>query len=263
MESRKCLYSDTDSIFFQLQSDEYDKKIEEMDEIKELLNEKYDEFVQQYNKEKREHIRIDKDKMYETWFQADAKKKYIGLLDWKEVDVRDKNYNERLEVTGFESVKIDQANLTKESQEKAFDIILANRPIKDMFEYIQDLYQKVVIEKKRDDDLGREAQLNKPPRNYKTKGAHVRAFEYSKQKNLFDIQIGDTFLWYYTKNDKRVAIPWGEKIPDEIQIDREMMFKKSVFDKIKKLVNPFVKREIRLDMILEGEKQTGVEDFGI
>lgn len=257
----EVLYADTDSVFFQLQEDTYESRIAKMDELRDMLNSRYDELVERFNKDVgRERIRIDKDKMYEVWFQSGAKKKYIGLFEWEDVDMREKDYDDRLEIKGFESKKADQARLTEEAQKKSFNIILHEKSIDELLDYLKGVYDDVMVGK-RDSDLGREAKLSKSPHRYDSEGAHVKAYKRTNKLGLFDIDIGDTFLWYYTPNDKRIAIPWGEDIPEEVNVDRKLLYRKIVFDKVKDLLSPFMKGEVTLDMILQGEKQTGMDKF--
>ncbi len=258
-------FGDTDSVGFQLDGETYEERINQMDELREELNDRYDELVARFNKDRgRENIRIDKDKLYKIWFQGGAKKRYIGLLEWGEIDMRDKDYGDRLDVTGFESVRSDQADVTEEVQQKSFKTILDeeldnDNVVSELLEYYLDLYHQVE-DGEYDEELGREAQLNKPPHQYDTKGAHVVAFENSNKMGI-DIDIGDTFFWYYTQSDRRIAIPYGEDVPEGINVDRKRLYRKTIFKKVKPLLEPFMKGKVKLDMILDQETQMGMDDF--
>ncbi|MEM4067307.1 MAG: DNA polymerase domain-containing protein, partial [Candidatus Micrarchaeaceae archaeon] len=114
----KCLYSDTDSIFFT--HDKYiGKSYSDIEEdVNTLLKEVSDkslEFAINHGS-KNCYLSLKVDKVYSKWLQTGVKKRYSGI-----------KLNGELDTTGMEMIRSDSSNYTKEIQDKFIRKILTDK----------------------------------------------------------------------------------------------------------------------------------------
>jgi len=255
------LYSDTDSVFFEMKSETYEKRQEEIKNLCNILNEKYDEFVQKYGKEDCEYLKIEPDKIFERWIQSGSKKRYAGILEWADVDMRDKDYEDKLEVKGFEIKRSNTSKLTTQLQKDVLKIILLGGKEEKVMNYLNKVYDKF-HNGEFDLILGTEAVV-KDMDEYKDPNsqAHVRAWKWANH-NGYNIAVGEPFLWYWCDNKKTKAIPiFEENIPSSVDIDYQRMWERNVINKVKPIMNAVVTGEFNMHMFLDGKVQGSLEEF--
>lgn len=253
------LYSDTDSVFFELMSNGYEEKIQELENICTKLNDLYDEFCEKYNAQPHEYLRIEPDKMYKKWIQSGAKKRYAGLYEWKDIDMRDRDYKERLEVKGFEIVRSNTAQITVDVQSKIIKLILTDRE-DEIRPYLKDLKNKV-FNGEMDNELGTEGEVKKPIQEYKKIDPRIEAYQWAQSESDFELGLRDPYLWYYThdKTPKCVPVFHDEEIP--FNIDYERMWERNVVNKIKPFMECIVTGNFNMNRYLEGKEVAGLSNF--
>jgi len=251
-------YSDTDSLFFQMYGETYEERQVEIETICNYLNGEYDEFALVHGAD--EHtLQIDPDKIYEYWIQTGVKKRYAGLLEWKEVDMRDKGIDERLDIVGYEFNRSDQSKLTKQVQEQVIKLLLTGQGTGKVKEYLKSVYDEV-YNGNYDELIGKEVELKKPPSEYKSNTATLQAWEWAN-KNEYDIGIGEPFLRYRLRNGDWAGLPIGEST-DDIEIAYDEALSIQVEGKVK----PFIKavsdsKVFDFSMFMDGKKQVGLSDY--
>lgn len=254
-----CLYGDTDSIFVKLKGETHEERLEELDEMINKLNDSFVDFAAQYNAEPENvMLGIGLDMIFETWFQPGVKKRYGGLIEWEGVDMRDREPDDRFYEKGLDIGRANVSELTNMVQKKVIMMVLQEEPISNIREYLVEIRNKL-YNRKYDKEIGIEAALTKPPGEYKSKQAHVRAYEWVND-NGWKIDTRDPFLWWYTKEDV-AGIPLEddnaiEKLPP---IDYDKMWERNVVKKVKKFISPMTSGTV--EMFLDGIEQATFEDF--
>ena len=256
----KIVYSDTDSVFVVLHGETYEERLEEMKSLKEKVNATFDEFVQQYGKDKCEYLHVDIDKIFESWIQCGTKKRYAGLHEWKDIDMRERPYDERIEIKGFEWRRIDQSKLSKEVQYQTIRYVLEGEDISIIREYLRDIYKRV-----RNGelawDIGTNAKCGKSLKDYNSDGGFVGAFKWMLEHG-YDVDEGTPFLWWWNIGDIPKGVPYdAEEIHPEITIDYERMLERNVENKVKPFLEEMVKGDFSMQSFLEGMEATTFGDF--
>lgn len=254
------LYSDTDSVFFQLEGETYDERMKEMERLREEINETFKEFVAQYEKDHVDHLYIDIDKMYESWLQAGAQKRYAGIYEWKDVDMRDKDFDDKLDVTGFEWTRIDQAEITKEVQYEVLKRILTEEGLSSARKYLNDIRDKV-FEGELDCKIGTNGVCRKTLEDYNSSGGFIDAFKWMLNHD-YDVGVNDPFVWWWDIKDKPVAVPYHvDEVPSVINIDYERMLERNVMGKVRPLLSQVKEGQFNMEEFLEGKETGNFMDF--
>lgn len=260
--SYNVLYSDTDSVFFELTADNFEERIKELQQICQKLNKAYDKFCKQYNCEENEYLKIEPEKIFGRWLQGGRKKRYAGVLDWEEgMDMREEPYEERFHVRGFEIRRSNTAVITTEVQKRVLKIILLGGGEEEVMNYLDEL-RDGFFEGKYDIKTGIEAVV-KPMKVYKDPDsqAHVRAWKWANAHG-YDIEIREPFLWWWCEDGDTKAIPINEdELHEEIDIDYDRMFERNVIKKIKPIMNAIIVGEFNMNTFLDGKVQQSNEEF--
>ncbi|MCS4541944.1 MAG: DNA polymerase II [Euryarchaeota archaeon] len=140
----QIIYADTDSLFIKYEKPKVEKLIETVREKLELEIELKD--------------------IYERIFFTEAKKKYAGLLK-----------DGRIDITGFEVVRGDWAEIAREVQEKVFEIILKEKTPEKAVVYVQEIIQKMQANQIPYEELIIWKTLTKSPEEYEIAAPHVSA----------------------------------------------------------------------------------------
>lgn len=129
------IYCDTDSTHFPL-NDEID--IDYINGIRDLLNDSYNDFARNLGIET--HIfEIELEKIYRKAFYGKSKKRYAGVVCYKDGEWLDK-----LESWGLETKRSDASQLTRNLMEKVLDMVLRQGKGKDeVLRYIGDEIDRI------------------------------------------------------------------------------------------------------------------------
>ncbi len=164
------IYGDTDSIFIDLDVDNYDKSQKIGLEIEEYINKFFKDHVREKH-DLKSYIQMEFEKTYRKFFmpktrgsQSGAKKRYAGVVtDGEEED---------MEVVGLEIVRRDWTDLAKEFQKGLLKRIFAEEDPK---EFVSEFVERLK-DGKLDDLLVYRKALRKSPEDYvKTTPPHVKA----------------------------------------------------------------------------------------
>jgi len=225
----KLIYGDTDSIFVICGGRrDYERIAEEL--TKALQDELEREYGKKFNivLEPKEHFKR---------LLLYRKKRYAGLVDWKEGEVIDPPV---LEVKGFELVRTDTPKLTKDMQERLFrlllefgyDEVLINAFIRRYWEMhikakLEDIAVPVVVHKL----------------EYKVNNVQAKAIRFAKSIGI-DVYPGKRLFWLYTKDGNVIAV--DEEHLDLLEqfrdrVDFKRMFERNVLNKISGILEVFRK----------------------
>ncbi len=164
------LYGDTDSVFVDLGTDNYDDARKKGDGISSYVNRHFEKKVKEVFG-RRSYLELEFDKMFKVLMlprmrggEAGAKKRYAGL--------QVKDGKEKIKVTGMEIVRRDWTDLAKEFQWELLDRVFHK---KEVAKYIKKIVEDV-RKGKHDDKLIYRKSIRKDLKEYvKTTPPHVKA----------------------------------------------------------------------------------------
>jgi len=218
-EGIEVIYADTDSAFI---------KIDDMNkcfELKNKINKKYDEFVKRFGIT--EHsLEIEFEKYYERlFFKENTKKRYAGLLVWK--DGKDINI---VHIMGFESRRSDSPQVIRNFQKTLFEMILRGKGKDEALIFVEKFKESFY---KMKEEIGIPIGMNTD----NEKSIHIRASNLSNKRHGTNFKIGDKIKYIYVnKNPPQFAfenvIAFVDKIPEGYSIDYDKMWNRLVQGKV-------------------------------
>ena len=163
------------------------------------------------------------EKLYRRYIQFGKKKRYAGLVVWK--DGKDVDL---LDVTGFEAKRSDSPELAAEAQREVLHMVLDGEDFEAVSGYVSGLcddIQKEAVDLAR---IARPKSLGKPMEDYATVTQTVKACRASEQQLGKTWMKGDDPFLVFLKETPPLepavsvmALEWGEDLPDGYSIDAE------------------------------------------
>ena len=236
----KVIYGDTDSCMIQLSKD-FDKEqtIATARIIEKRLNESYKDFAQTELNADEHFFSIKFEKIYSRFFQAGKKKRYAGLLVWKEgKDVKE------TDIVGFEIRRSDTPQITKEVQQRVMEMILAGQGQTDIRAYLIGIVREYRTGKYSLDKVGIPGGIGKSLDDYDNDDAQVRGAKYANLHLRTEFGKGSKPKRIYIKGIHGTAYPrtdvlcfeYGDQVPKDFIIDWETMLEKTVKQPISRLI---------------------------
>lgn len=259
-------YGDTDSIMIELADPDEDVTPEEVtkrgEEIEEIINEKTAEVADDFGVDNHPYLSDSDDlhgtgqhcfvwefeKLYRRFFQAGSKKRYSGLIYWKEgkwlVDPQDANPEDAdLDVTGYESQRSDVPEITEEVQVDIMTKVLNGETFTDVSEYIKAIIEDIKTENIPLRRIAKPGAINKALHKYPNREV-PRACEYMNDHMGYDWDEGDDPWIYYVDSTPPmqdysdvIALKWNESPPNGYELDYEKHIEKFVKDPIQGVIN--------------------------
>ena len=193
------IYGDTDSVIVELRED--GDPVEEAHRLGRLFSAEIRRFVaDEYNGDP-ELINLTVDEVYAPFFITDAKKRYTGYC------IYDGEPCFTFEKTGFESVRGDYCDASKQFQEELIHAILQDG---DEWELIDD-WKARLYAGELDEMLVKHVGLRRKPENYSSKPPHVRVAE-RFEGTEDEFRVGDKipYIKYGNDPEKVVAVRNGD-----------------------------------------------------
>ncbi|MBN1166413.1 MAG: DNA polymerase [Methanospirillaceae archaeon] len=234
------VYGDTDSCMIQLPKGDLPATIKRAREIETVLNESYDAFAREQLNAEVHYFSIKFEKVYKRFFQAGKKKRYAGNLIWKE----GKEVCET-DMVGFETKRSDSPLLTREVQKKVMELILAGAGLAELKSYVGEIIKKYRAGAFSLDEIGIPGGIGKELKEYETDDAHIRGAHYanthfgttfgkgSKPKRIYIKQVKGMY-----PNTDVVCFEYGDQVPDNFIVDRELMLEKTIRQPIERIIEP-------------------------
>lgn len=260
-------YGDTDSIMIELADPDEDVTPEEVtrrgEEIEEIINKQTGAVADDFgiedshpylNEEDKLHgtgrhcFTWEFEKLYRRFFQAGSKKRYAGLIFWKEgkwlVDPENANPEDAdLDVTGYESQRSDVPEITELVQVDIMTKVLNGEGFEEVSEYVQDVVERINNKNMPLRRIAKPGAINKALEEYPNREV-PRACEY--MNNYMDYSWGegdDPWIYYIDKTPPLedhtdvIALEWNEEPPEGFQLDLAKHIEKFVNDPIEEVVN--------------------------
>jgi len=239
-EGYKVIYGDTDSIAFLIG----DKK---ESDVKELLK--------KLNSELPGVMELELEGFFKRgiWVtkragNLGAKKKY-ALLD----------YNNKLKIRGFETVRRDWCKLSRQLQNKIINQILKDGNEKKALGYLKDIVKKIKNREINLNDLIIRTQLKKPISEYKSISPHVVAAQKMKEQEI-PIEMGSLIEYYIAETtEKKKLVREKVKLPSEKgKYDIEYYLDRQILPAVENIFQVF---GVNVKEIIEGKRQMKLGEF--
>ena len=209
---KEVKYADTDSIFVQISLDEASK------------------FADKLNESFPYHLKLEK--FFSSLMFDGSKKRYCGKIVYE----NGKQCSPFLSVTGFETVRGDASNLTKQIQEQVMKMVLDGKR-NEIIDYLKGKAEEVKAGKYSIDDIAISKTLSRGLKGYDgTIPDYVRGARYAAEHLGEDIRAGDTVKMIYCKSPTDVIcfmdkenLPKGLVVDWDKMIDRDIRMKVQVF----------------------------------
>jgi len=206
---REVKYCDTDSIFVQV-------PLEDAEEFGNKLNANFPY-----------HLKLEK--FFSSLMFSGSKKRYCGKVSYeggKQTDY--------LSVTGFEKVRGDSSNVTKEIQDKVMNMVLDGQK-GDIIDYLKAKVKEMKEGKYGIDDIAIGKTLSRAPKDYDgTILDYVRGARYATQHLGEDVRAGDTVKMIYCKSPTDVICYMDkEHLPKDLVIDWDKMISRNIQMKVR------------------------------
>jgi len=234
------IYGDTDSCMVQLPAGDLEQTIRIAREIEKELNGSYDKFAKTALHADHHFFSIKFEKVYRRFFQGGKKKRYAGNLIWKE----GKDVDE-IDMVGFEAKRSDSPLLTREVMKEVMNRILKGAELPEIKQYLGAVIKKYRSGEYPLDEIGIPGGIGKGLADYDIADAQIRGAKYandnlgmnfgkgSKPKRLYIKSVTGK----YPKTDV-VCFEYGDQVPPEFVVDRELMLDKTIKQPISRILEP-------------------------
>lgn len=200
------------------------------------------------------------EKLYRRFFQAGKKKRYAGLVVWKE----GKDIDNDIDTSGFESQRSDSPELTEIVQPEVIRRILMGQGFDEISEYIRGLIDDVKTGEMPLYHIALPKTLNKAVDEYGNTPA-ARAARFSNQYLDGNWSEGDDPWMYYiesnppmTPSTDVIALNWDEEIPVDYEVDYNKHFERALKAPLKPILDEVGWRYTELT---QGAKTQSAEDW--
>ena len=242
-EKFSVIYADTDGFAFSL--NEHNKK--------ETL-----QFLEKLNKELPGIMELELEDFYKRgiWVtkrtgELGAKKKYALI-----------NYEGKIKIRGFETVRRDWCNLARDVQNKVLKMILEEGNEENSLKYIKRIIKQLKAREIDKRELLIKTQLKKPLSEYKAQSPHVTIAK--KMKELgYPIDVGMLIFYYVAEDKKGKLVRDRAKLPEERgEYDIEYYVNHQILPAVENIFEVFNIdiKEIFKESI-EGKKQKKLGEF--
>lgn len=209
-------------------------------ELEKILNDSYPLFAKEILNADVSYFSVKFEKLYQRFFSGGKKKRYAGLLVWKE----GKSVHE-IDIVGFEVRRSDFPTITRDAMKTLIEMVLEGKPYEEIRSTISDVIRKYRAGKYTLDEIGIPGGIGKQLEDYDIQDAQVRAAVYSntylgtnfgkgsKPKRLYIKSVTSK----YPRTDV-VCFEYPDQIPGEFVIDRDIMLEKTLQLPLTRILEP-------------------------
>ncbi len=207
-------------------------------DLEKILNGSYPVFAKEVLNADVSYFSVKFEKLYQRFFSGGKKKRYAGLLVWKE----GKDVHE-IDIVGFEVRRSDSPTITRDAMKTLITMVLEGEEYEKIRSSVSEIVRKYRAGEYDLDMIGIPGGIGKQLTDYDIPDAQVRAAKYSneylgtnfgkgsKPKRLYikSVPMG------YPRTDV-VAIEYADQLPEGFIIDRDTMLKKSLEDPLTRIL---------------------------
>lgn len=279
-------YGDTDSIMIELADPDEDVTEEEVIErgyeLEERINEEMNQVADDVGlPEDHPHIDMDElphdlpddsnhawafefEKLFRRFIQTGSKKRYAGLIIWKEGQKLDEY---KPSITGYEAKRTDIPEIASKTQKKFIKRILGGQGFDEVSEFIAEKAEGIEKQTIPLEKIGIPGVLNKPVDEYPNRPI-PRGCEYANEY-IGDVHWGEgdePWVFYVDDtptmmpNTDVLALPWNvDGLPDGFTLDTGKHIEKHLKQPLKPFLNEM---GWKFNELKAGEKTQSVGAFG-
>lgn len=226
----RVLYGDTDSIFVSIPFEKADDMINTVNrEVSDYLTRKYG--IQ------RCEINMKMDAYIKTIFFVGVKKRHAEHVVWK----KGKGACDYVSITGFETIRSDQSDFTKNAQKRVIEMAVKRKSKDEISKYVESL--KDEFRNQPLEEIALRKGISKSFNSYSVKPPHIRGALLANMYLGANIQSGDKVKMLYVKRLPKVpktdviCFENVNQLPDDIEIDWERMIDVSLKKKIEPILD--------------------------
>ena len=209
-------------------------------DLEKLLNDSYPVFAREVLNADVSYFSVKFEKLYARFFSGGKKKRYAGLLVWKEgVDAH------KIDIVGFETKRSDSPKVTRDAMKTLIEMVLEGKPYEEIRSTISDVIRKYRAGKYTLDEIGIPGGIGKQLTDYDIQDAQVRAAVYSNTYLGTNFGKGSKPKRLYIKNVTSkyprtdvVCFEYPDQIPGEFVIDRDIMLNKTLQLPLTRILEP-------------------------
>ena len=241
----EVIYGDTDSIMVSMGEDvTHEESVKMGEELAEKINESYDEYADEKGVdasklegvERKHFFELEAEKLYESFFMTDAKKKYAGKIVWKE-----SVWKEGWDFAQY-GKRSDIPPIGRKVQRELIQKILEGEDINTISTWITDICNGIKGGDYPAYEIGIPKKMKKPMDEYKTDSPVLRGTRFTNEYLKEEFGEGDKPQVIYVKSTpsdmpNTDVMVFQDIPPDEygIEIDYDMHVEKAIRQKTKRI----------------------------
>jgi len=230
-EGYMVVMGDTDACDVKLPSDwTMEQTIAEARRLEKLLNDSYPGFAKTVMNADVSYFSVKFEKLYQRFFSGGRKKRYAGLLVWKEGKVV-----HEIDVVGFEVRRSDSPAITKIAQKELIGMVLEGKPFAEVKAYLAGIIRNYRTGKYSLDEIGIPGGIGKCLDAYARPDAQIRGAIYANKYLGADFGHGSKPKRIYIKNvlgkyprTDVICFEYGADVPKEFVVDCDVMMEKTL-----------------------------------
>ena len=251
--------ADTDSVYVDVHEKDSSKAIEIGKQLEYDINHSFDKWFEGKGNNT-SYMSIKFEKLYGIYCNAGGKKCYAGNIVWD----WEKGYLEHpeTEIKGFAAVKSDRSLISKKIQKHVFELILSEKPIDNIIDYIEEEIDNFYKNKYSYEEMGIPKQISKDVDEYKISNPWITGVKFSQEYIKGFTFSPKPYLLYISPTQKynttAICFNNSEEIPSDIKIDTGKMMMNTIYKIVEKQlemikVNPKIVERYILNK-LQGQK---------
>ena len=209
-------------------------------DLEKMLNESYPAFAKEVLNADVQYFSIKFEKLYERFFSGGKKKRYAGLLVWKE----GKDVHE-VDIVGFETERSDSPRVTRSAMKTLMSMVLEGKEYEEIQPVISEIIRKYRAREYTFDEIGIPGGIGKALEDYDHPDAQVRGAIYSnkylgthfgkgsKPKRLYIRSMPS----HLPKTDV-ICFDYPDEVPDGVKVDMAIMIEKTLEGPITRILEP-------------------------
>jgi DNA polymerase I len=230
-------------------------------DLEKMLNDSYPTFAKETLNADVQYFSIKFEKLYERFFSSGKKKRYAGLLVWKE----GKTVNQ-VDITGFETERSDSPTITRNAMKMLISMVLEGKEYSEIQPVISEIIRKYRAREYSLDEIGIPGRIGKNLEDYDHPDAQVRGAIYSnkylgthfgkgsKPKRLYI----KSMPFKYPRTDV-ICFEYADEVPSETKIDFDTMILKTLEGPISRILEPLGWQWENFDPSITTLKKWGLE----
>ena len=207
--------------------------------LEKKLNDSYPAFAKKVLNADVSYFSVKFEKLYDRFFSGGKKKRYAGLLTWKE----GKDVHE-IDIVGFEIRRSDSPFVTKVAQKILVESVLNGVDYEDVKKEIRGIVKNYRLQKYSLDEIGIPGGIGKGLDEYENKDAQVRGAIYANEHMGANFGKGSKPKRIYIKavpagypKTDVICFEYGDQVPEGFVVDIDVMLEKTIQKPLERIMD--------------------------